>query len=69
MAKRFKNFREDAYDNEWGDKNEDRRRERSKNRDKKMKRRRRRDEKVFNFKEFNDQYQLTFTFDCVRIAQ
>lgn len=56
MAKRFKNFREDAYDNEWGDKNEDRRRERSKNRDKKMKRRRRRDEKVFNFKEFNDQY-------------
>jgi hypothetical protein len=25
MAKRFKNFREDAYNNEWGDKNEDRR--------------------------------------------
>jgi len=55
MAKRFKNFREGSYDNEWGDKNEDRRREKTKNRDKKMKRRRRRDEKVFNFKEFNDQ--------------
>jgi hypothetical protein len=54
MAKRFKNFRE-GYDNEWGDQHEDRRREKRKNHDKKMKRRRRRDEKVFNFKEFNDQ--------------
>lgn len=54
MAKRFKNFREDAYENEWGDRNEDRLREKQKNQRKKMKRRRRIDEKVFNFKEFNE---------------
>jgi hypothetical protein len=53
MAKRFKNYRKDPYDDDWGSKNEGRVREKRKNQSKKKDQRRRRDDKV-GFKEFND---------------
>jgi len=58
MGKRYKHFRngknskKDPYADEWGDINEDRRREREKNKGNKYSRRTRRNEKLTNFKDF-----------------
>jgi hypothetical protein len=55
MAKRFKNFRNAPFDDEWGNlKGEDRWREKQKGKNRKFKRQRKMDEKLYNFKEYSD---------------
>lgn len=58
MAKRFKNFRNAPYDDEWGnDRNEYRQRDRQKGKNRenrKFKRERNVEEKFYNFKDFRE---------------
>jgi hypothetical protein len=57
MAKRFKNFRnnkKDSYSDEWGDVNEDRRREKQKKGGAKYQRRNRREEKFQSYKDWRN---------------
>lgn len=58
MAKRYKNFRKgkslDPYADEWGDINEDRRREKQKKRGAKYQRRNRREEKFQTYRDWRD---------------
>jgi len=58
MAKRYKNFRKgkssDPYADEWGDINEDRRREKQKKGGAKYQRRNRREEKFQTYRDWRD---------------
>lgn len=57
MAKKFKNFRNnkhDSYSDEWGDVNEDRRREKQKKAGAKYQRRNRREEKFQSYKDWRN---------------
>lgn len=57
MAKRFKNFRDGNYDDEWGSRGEDRWRDKQKGKNRenrKFKRERQVDEKFYNFKDFRE---------------
>lgn len=57
MAKRFKNFRDEAFIDDWEDiRKEDRRKEKQKNKRRQNKRQNRLDEKFRNFKDFRDDY-------------
>ena len=58
MAKKFKNFRknENTYDDEWGDQNEDRLREKQRGKKRKMRESEVRKNKHMNFKDFRDDY-------------
>lgn len=54
MAKKFKNFRKNnSWDDEWGNVNEDRLREKKRGQNLKNKRKTKENEKFQNFKEFN----------------
>ena len=53
MAKKFKKFRKN-YDDEWGDMNEDRMKEKQRGKNRKDKRESRYREKLQNFKDFRD---------------
>lgn len=53
MAKKFKKFRNN-YDDEWGDVNEDRLREKQRGKKRKNNRESRTREKFYNFKDFRE---------------
>lgn len=53
MAKKFKNFRKESrYDDEWGDMNEDRIREKQRGKRSKKRKEENRNRKHMNFKDF-----------------
>ena len=54
MSKKFKNFRKNRYDDEWGNQNEDRLREKQRGKRKKRKYHEERDRKHMNFKDFRN---------------
>lgn len=54
MAKSFRRFREDQYDDEWGDADEFQERKRNKLKDRKQKQRQKFNEKMSSFDEKSD---------------
>ena len=53
MAKKFKNFRKESrYDDEWGNENEDRIREKQRGKNRKKRKEENRNRKHMNFKDF-----------------
>lgn len=56
MPKKFKNFRKDRYDDEWGNMNEDRIREKQRAKNRKKRKQENRERKHMNFKDFRSDY-------------